>query len=170
MPGWTTACPDPFGPKATRSPVLPRHEPPAVCRYGSASALEPLRPRDSAPFDFRRRTCCRLPGPKTEESEGVFSWHKIPHRFFSCPARSAPQSRTPNRSPGSPRIRGTGHRSSSTKHAGRNSSRLLVPPLTLPRHGGNETQGWTPAEECGNLALTYGTFPRERGGVSPGVI
>lgn len=129
-PGWTTACPDQFGPEPARTPSLPRHEPPAVCWYGSASTLKPLRSRDSAPFDFRRRTCCRLPGPKTERSEVVFSWHKnpasvfwLPHRTTS-PCGAAPPSllprvayRTIRRSPGSPRIRGTGRRSSPTPHA-----------------------------------------------------
>lgn len=76
--------------------------------------------------------------------------------------------RTTRRSPGSPRIRGTGRRSSPTKHAARNSSRSFVPPPTLPRHGGNETQGRTPAEEHGDLALPDSTFPRGRSGIPPG--
>ena len=173
--------PDLFGPKTTRSPALPRHEPPAVCRYGSAPALMPLRPRDSAPFDFRRRTCCRFPGPKTEGSEVVFLCHKNPASGFWLPLRTtspcgaAPPGllprvadRTIRRSPGSPRIRGTERRFRSTTHAARNSSRLFVSPSMPPRHGGNETQGRPPAEERGDLALMHGTFPRERGGVPPG--
>lgn len=111
----------------------------------------------------------------------MFSWHKnpasvfwLPHRTTS-PCGAVPSGllprvayRTIRRSPGSPRIRGTGRHASPTRHAARNGSRLFVLPPTLPHHGGNETQGWTPTEERGDLALTHGTFPRERGGVPPG--
>lgn len=110
----------------------------------------------------------------------MFSWHKkpasvfwLPHRTTS-PCGAAPSgllprvaSRTIRRSPGSPRIRGTGRRFRPTKLAARNGSRLLVPPLTTLSHGGNETQGRSPAEERCDLALPHGTFPRERGGVPP---
>lgn len=108
----------------------------------------------------------------------MFSWHKNPASGFWLPSRTtspcgaAPPGllprvayRTIRRSPGSSRIRGTGRRFRPTLHAARNGSRLFVPPSMPSRHGGNETQGWTPAEERCDLALTHGTFPRERGGV-----
>ena len=38
---------------------------------------------------------------------------------------------------------------------------MFVPPPTSLRHGGSETQGWSPAEERGDVALPDGTFPRK---------
>lgn len=108
----------------------------------------------------------------------MFSWHKNPASGFWLPSRTtspcgaAPPgllpkvaSRTIRRSPGSPQIRGTGRRSSPTKHAARNNPSLFVPLPTSSSHGGSETQGRSPAEERGDLAFTHSTFPRERGGV-----